>query len=195
MYGILGEDTSDVNTLKVIIRRLHQDERMQISGKGYDGCAQLLRKGARQLEAMVKLGCTRFIIAYDADDGDPSERRKEVQCKVVKPSGVGDKCCCIVIPVQELESWILADIAAVTRIISSWRPSPVAYPESIASPKEALEKLSRNSKHRPRYVHAMHNEQVAKYIDLAMVERKCESFKPLKKFVVDNMANGLSKGT
>lgn len=46
MYGVLGEDKSDVATLKVLIRRLANDEKVSI--KGYDGCGEMLRKGGKQ---------------------------------------------------------------------------------------------------------------------------------------------------
>ncbi len=91
--------------------------------------------------------------------------------------------CCIVIPVQELEAWILADIECASKVFPSWKPSPIHNPEGISKPKEHLEKLSRDSKQRPRYRHAIHNEQVAKHLDLEKVARKCPAFTVLAAFV------------
>ena len=182
MYGIIGEDASDVNMLKVLVRRLRRDKGISILVKGYDGCAQMLRKGVAQLCPFADLGCTRFIICYDADGPDPTERFRRVNQDLVSPAGIEGRCC-VVIPVQELEAWILADIQAVTNVFTSWYPESVANPESIQSPKEHLERLSRASNRRPRYSHATHNHHVAKYLDLAMVQRKCRSFRPLQEFV------------
>ena len=103
MYGILGEDQSDVETLKVLVRRLAGDPSLRIKGKGYGGAAEMLRKGARQLRLFRDLQCTRFIVCHDADGPDPSSRQELVRQKVVKPSGISDECC-IVVPVQELEA-------------------------------------------------------------------------------------------
>jgi hypothetical protein len=183
VYGILGEDQSDVETLKVLVRRLAGSESLPVMRKGYGGCAEMLRKGAKQLRLFRDLQCTRFIVCHDADGPDPVLKHEVVRRKVVTPSGI-DKGFCIVVPVQELEAWILADIECATKIFTSWKPSPIENPEHIASPKEHLEKLSRDSKQRPRYSHATYNEKMAKYLDLDKVSRKCPSFSLLAAFVI-----------
>ena len=182
MYGILGEDSSDVATLKVLVRRLAGDESLTIKVQGYSGCAQMLRKGARQLRLFQNLGCTRFIICHDADGPDPKPNRERVRNRIISPSGISNNYC-IVVPVQELEAWILADIECATNIFSSWKPNAIQNPESISSPKEHLEKLSRTSRQRPIYRHAVHNEQMAKHLDLQKISRKCPEFRELEKFV------------
>jgi hypothetical protein len=182
VYGILGEDNSDVATLKVLVRRLAQDKSLSIRGKGYDGAGDLIRKGAEQLGLFRLLGCKRFIVFHDADGPNPEPKRKLVDEQVVQPSGVGDACC-IVVPVQELEAWMLANIECAVKVFSSWRPGPISNPESIPSPKEHLERLSRDSRQRPRYDHAVHNEVMARHLDLDKVERKCREFSVLARFI------------
>lgn len=182
MYGILGEDSSDVATLKVLVRRLADDESLPIKGIYYGGCARMLSKGARQLRLFQNLGYTHFIICHDADGSDPEPNREQVRTRIIKPSGIRTDFC-IVVPVQELEAWILADIECATNIFSSWKPNAIRNPESIPSPKEHLEKLSRTSRHRPRYIHTIHNEQMAKHLDLNKISRKCPAFRELEKFI------------
>jgi hypothetical protein len=183
VYGILGEDNSDVATLKVLVRRLANDESLPIKGKGYDGAGEMLCKGAKQLNLFKALhSCRRFIVCHDADGPDPDPKRVLVNEKIVKPSGITDDCC-ILVPVQELEAWILADIECAVKIFPSWQPAPIQNPEKIASPKEHLEKLSRDSKQRPRYSHAVHNEKMARHLDLDKVRNKCPAFSTLVQFV------------
>ncbi len=182
MYGILGDDESDVETLKVLVRRLAHNQALPVKTKGYGGCAKMLRKGAKQLALFRNLECTRFIVCYDADGPDPKPKYELVRTKIVEPSGI-DEGVCIVIPVQELEAWILADLERATEIFTSWKPKPINNPEQIASPKEYLEKLSRDSRQKPRYSHATHNEKMAKYIDLGKVSKKCSAFRVLAEFV------------
>jgi hypothetical protein len=186
VYGLIAEDSSDVETLKVLIRRLAHNSALRIEGKGYEGCGEMLRKGAKQLRLLADLGCTRFIIGYDSDGDPPAERRQEAMEKIVTPSGIKASACLALVPVQEIEAFLLADIQAVSKIIPSWKPEPVLNPEQISSPKEHLQKLSRDSKQRPRYAHATHNPQIAKYLDLERVRQKCPSFRALIKFVVDH---------
>jgi hypothetical protein len=182
VYGILGEDSSDVATLKILVRRLARNESLRFKGMGYSGCGEMLRKGARQLRDFQNRGCTRFIVCHDADGPDPGPKRELVRDRIIKPSGIsGDYC--IVVPVQELEAWILADIECATAIFSSWKPIAIHNPESIARPKEHLESLSRSSNQKPRYSHAVHNERMARHLDLAKVSRKCPAFRELAAFV------------
>jgi hypothetical protein len=187
VYGVLGEDKSDVATLKVLIRRLANDEKVSI--KGYDGCGEMLRKGGKQLFA--RLGCTRFIVCYDSDDEEPTTRYQKIVKHIIIKSGLTGlkEIICIVIPVQEIEAWILADIEAVSNIFKNWHPKPISNPESIDSPKEYLEKLSRDSKKRPRYNHATHNEKMALYLNLDRVSQKCHSFIPLVQLIESDFGN------
>ncbi len=182
MYGILGEDRSDVATLKVLVRRLARNESLSVKAKGYSGCAEMLRKGARQLKLFRSLHCTRFIVCHDADGPDPRPKRDLVRERIIRPSGI-DAGYCIVVPVQELEAWILADIESASNIFPSWTPPAIDNPEQVLSPKEHLEKLSRDSRQRPRYSHATHNERMAAHLDLVKVSKKCPAFRQLEAFV------------
>ncbi len=192
MYGILGEDKSDVATLKILIKKLQGDSSLSFKGKGYSGCGEMLRKGSAQLKLFAKLGCDRLIICYDSDNEKPNNRYQEVVKRIIEKSGLTcleKEIICIIIPVQEIEAWILADIEAVTQIFKNWHPNSISNPESIDSPKEYLEKLSRNAKKRPRYNHATHNEKVAQYLDLNKVKQKCPSFRSLAELVESGFGN------
>jgi hypothetical protein len=186
LYGIIGEDDSDAATLKVLVHRLADNWSLTVRAKGYDGGAQMLRKGAGQLRLFAGLGFMRFVVSYDSDGHDPEARRKEVMEKVVIPAGLQNNCC-VLIPIQEIEAWILADIQAVNKVFSSWKPDPIPNsPESIESPKEFLERLSRNTKKKPIYHHATHNQIVAKHLCLDTIRRRCPSFMPLVRFVTEH---------
>jgi hypothetical protein len=189
MFGVIGEDRSDVSTLKVLIRRLADDESLSVRGRGYEGASQMLRKGGKQLEMFANTyNCRRFIICYDSDSAAPADRYEEVKEKILRKCAAPGSYS-IIVPVQELESWILADIQAVSNVFKGWTPTEIASPERIDSPKEELERLSRAADRRPRYSHALHNEKVARYLDLQKVARKCPSFRPLLNFVVHGEPN------
>jgi hypothetical protein len=183
MYGIIGEAGSDAETLKVLIRRLANNSSLTILVKDYDGCGEILAKGARQLRTFSELGCNRLVVCHDADGPDPAPKRREINDKVVIPSGC--ERCCIVIPVHEIEAWILADIDKVgNRIAKSWNPKPfVGNPEAEVKPRKTLERMSIDSKQKPRYSHTSDNPGVALYLDLDRVRQRCPSFGPLMDFV------------
>jgi hypothetical protein len=197
LYAILGEDESDVETLNVLVRRLALNTGLSVKRKGYDSCGELLRKGAAQLRSYLALGCTRFVVCYDSDGEDPQARYAEVLDKILKPAAIRPyvsgmplqgiaSCCCVLIPIQEIEAWILADIEAVTNVFTSWKPSPIKQnPETIPSPKEYLERLSRQTNKKPIYHHATHNQVVARHLNLELVRSRCPSFGPLVDFVLN----------
>lgn len=181
MYAVIAEARSDAETLAVLVRRLHRSQGLKVREKGYNGRAELLRKGARQLVAFRDLGVERFVVCQDADGPNATERYQELADVVVRPSGV--ERCCIVIPVQELEAWLLSDIECATGVFTGWRPAAVRNPEAVASPKDELIRRSRAANNRPRYSPPTHNPVIARYLDLEKVARKCPSFVPLKSFV------------
>lgn len=185
-YAVLGEDLSDAESLKVLIRRIACNDRLTVHTKGYGGCSELLRKGARDLDELSDGGYERFVVAYDADQQDPVARFAEARSCVVERSHVASSACCVVVPIQELEAWLLADVAALSKKWRGWEPKPIANPELIRDPKEHLERLSRDSKRRPRYSHATDNPWLAKQVNLALVEEKCPSFVVLADFVRAN---------
>ena len=188
MYGILAEAVSDVDTLKVLIRQLAGDQTISIRGKGFGSCGDLLKKGSNCLKEFSNSGCSRFIIAHDADQRKPKEVMSGLIGKIVKPSGVKSSIC-LLVPVQEIEAWLLADLEAVSNIIPSWKPESETNPESKPEPKEYLERLSRDANSRPRYRHTIHNPKLAEKINLEKVSKCCPSFRPLEAFVKHGRGN------
>jgi len=144
VFGVIAEDPTDIEILQVLIRRLSNNFSLPIKGKGYGGCGEMLQKGAKQLLLFAELGCKRFIVCYDADGPDAKPRQQEAREKIIAPSKLPLASCLPLVPAQEIEAWILADLdQAVPHVIPSWKPAPIPRPESIASPKEHLTQLSR----------------------------------------------------
>lgn len=185
MYAILAEDSSDAETLRVLVRRLAGNPKLPIKSKDFDGCSALLRKASRELELFHRLGCRRFVVCADSDSHDPGPRLKELEEAV---HGCGVAPVCLVVPVQELEAWILADVQAVRKVITSWiddKALDFPNPEGIKDPKEHLERTIRNKTARPPYSHATHNPRVADHLNLEQLKRKCPSFRRLADFVTE----------
>lgn len=189
-YGVIGEDKSDVEVLKQLILRLSPPGRkVAVRTKGYDGCAEMLLKGAKQLQSFERDRCHRFVVCYDSDRDNPEQRLETLMQTVVRPAAVEGPLCALV-PIQEIEAWILADLPAVTHIIPSWVPSEsFASPENVTDPKHELVRLSRNQRRRPLYSYVMHNPQVAKFLNLDTLYRKCRSFRPLADLVRAGASN------
>jgi hypothetical protein len=186
---ILAEDKSDEDTLKCLVNQIHNEKhpgslkKPTILTKSYGGLPHLLRKAARDIDELHRRGGKKFIICADADGDSSAARRKEVTKKVIKHINCNPSSC-IVVPVEEIEAWILADIEKVTQIIPSWIPKPIVNPESISSPKEHIEKISRDpSTRRARYAYCRDNKRMAPLLSLSVVRAKCPSFQYLSAFV------------
>lgn len=187
MYGILAEDRSDVEVLQSLVQRIAtaagDKKALSFKTKGYSGCAEMIRKGARDIRLFAGMSVNRVIVCYDSDRCAPGERVKEVEEEVLQKAGVKVESC-IVVPVQEIEAWILADMDAVKHVLTAWKSVPKSHtnPESLNDPKEHLERLSKRHG-KPLYVHAIHNSKVAKHLNLDLLRQRCPSFKSLYDFV------------
>lgn len=183
MIGILGEDDSDALTLKCLVKRLLRNERASIKPKGFGSQGELLKKGANHIATMRNLGCTHFVVCADADGHNPAPIREKLFAKIIQTAGLSNEACCVV-PVQEIEAWILADLRAVTNVFSSWKPNETfAQPETVPSPKERLKRLSHAFNRKPRYDHVTHNEKVAAHLNIEVVYNACPSFQILADFI------------
>jgi len=196
VYGVMGEDDSDVDSLRAFIKRLRDDaekpsSNITIHRKGYEGCAEMLRKGAGQLRAWERAGVTRVVVSYDADRDKPTDRIAHLEAMVAESDITIDHC--LLVPVQELEAWLLADVVKLEDLFTVLRKrdkrkriKPIVSPETINDPKEHLIKLSRHPKNNEALYHPpTHNVWMAEHVDLVVVQKKCKSFRPLVTFLAN----------
>ena len=179
--GIIAEDDSDVAVVKILIRKL-TTKRFAISHFIGKGCGSLKRKAMAWCRALAMKGCTAAVVVHDQDRNDVIHLRSELERAVVD----SPISTFVVIPIEELEAWLLADCGAIERAMNLARtPRQNHNPESIPSPKEHLgkviEQCSRGG--RKRYVNTVHNEIIAGHLSVQQVASRCSSFRDLKKFV------------
>ncbi len=174
--AILAEDTSDVEALKYIVRRALGQERLPLWTKGYGGGGDLLSKGVRDIRQLQREGVQRFVVCHDADTESWEAVDSKVRRRLLTPTGIAERCC-VAVPVQELEAWLIADEQAINAVITSFRFGGHRSPEQINSPKEWLRSESRRAGGKPLYVPKMHNPRVAERLRLEVVGQKCPSFR------------------
>jgi len=182
--GIIAEDHSDIETLKVLIRRIN-DLKFKFKENATQGCAKLRKKCSSIAKNWFDQGVTHLIICHDLDSDNKKELAclKEDLCKKVSEIPNCKNVVCIVIPIQELEAWFLADISVLQKKFKGIGLKEIHHPETIVGPKEYIKKTSRAKNSKPRYSNKTHNKELAEDLDLKKVKTKCPAFLPFYDFV------------
>jgi hypothetical protein len=182
--GIIAEDKSDVEVIDAIIAKISKVPYAIHRFVG-SGCAKIRAKCGAWAQNLRDRGCKLLIVVHDSDNSDPNKLKNEIKA-ALGSSAVGSYL--IVIPVREIEAWLLADHGAISRALKlSYPLNKISNPESVLRPKEKLRDLI-YTKSRPqiKYVNAVHNKKIAMECTLQNLGR-CESFLALKTFLGDNL--------
>lgn len=182
MLGLIGENRSDTDTLRILCRRFTAAPNLPIRQVSCRGGGNIFRAGARHLRLLAQRGCNKIILCHDADGPEPESTRARLQSHVLNQVSVNSSIC-LLVPVQAIEAWLLADVAKAQFIFADWPVADFSNPERVPAPRSYLERLSRNPERRTRYVHTIHNARLAEHIDLNLVVFRCPSIVPLQEFL------------
>ena len=149
------EEISKKLGVKPIIRR----QRGRISVKKASAFAKELLRS-----------CEKVIILGDADCDERRERERLQRIYEHLPEGLR-RSVHICIIVHELESWLLADENAISRVLGK-NVKPVKNPESIHDAKEYLEGLFEKGGKKQHLL----AEEIAKHVNVEKLKEKCASF-------------------
>jgi hypothetical protein len=134
-----------------------------------------------------------LVVVHDLDRANEKLLRGELE-KSIKDIGFVGKI--VLIPIEELEAWLLVDAHALQTCFSmDAEPRVPRNPQSVASPKEYLRDLVwRCSK--KRYVNTIHNKKIAALINIQKL-KVCTSFIPFPPFIALHLPPqvGHSKGS
>lgn len=182
--GIIAEDDSDVDVIKEILGKYLPQESFSTKKFVGKGCGKLRAKCAAWTSSLSIQGCEHILIFHDLDRYNEATLRKELSEKI-DATGVANTL--IVIPIEELESWLLSDIDAIKDIFSiRANVKPITNVEQVKSPKEHLQKLVKKLANKP-YINSIHNKKIASKITLKSL-MNCSSFKPLNDYISNQIA-------
>lgn len=161
--GVIAEDTSDVDVIKEILSKYLKKDNFSVSHFVGQGCGKIKSKCAAWVDQLAKKGCSHIFLFHDLDRNKEALLRKELQTKLARCSFASPL---IVIPREELEAWLLADVEAIRKVFSIQNGiKPISDVEKISSPKEYLEKLVRFHSER-KYLNTVHNKKIAQEINI-----------------------------
>ena len=183
--GIIAEDNSDVSVLKYLIQKIGPDKTFSLKKFVGYGCGKIIGKGLQWAKNLKDQGCTLLVVVHDLDRRDLRQLSTELD-EAFKPSPI--KKNVIVIPVREIEAWLLSDNLAIQQGLKlPILPSFISNPEDILDAKRKLREIVYiSSNKKKRYINTIHNEHIASCIDLKNI-RRCSSFQPLESFLLNNM--------
>lgn len=177
--GVLAEDASDVSVISEILEKYLTKSSFAVRKFVGNGCGKLRNKCGVWARQLTAAGCDHIIVVHDLDRNNEAELRAAIEvnvCKVVYPNST------IVIPIEELEAWLLADVDAIKEVFSLTKPlKPISNCEAISSPKEHLRDLVWRQG-RKRYLNTTHNQKIAKKTTVASLQR-CPSYLPLDAYI------------
>lgn len=181
--GVIAEDKSDVEVIKVLIKKYTDASKFSVKNFVGNGCGRLKNKCKVWAEALIDRGCEYILVIHDLD------REKENKLKTLLQSKLPEKNfpkLLIVIPKEELEAWLLGDPEAIKSVFSLKElPKNYLNPETVPSPKEEIGKIVWAIA-KKRYLNTVHNVKIAQ---LATIENllKCGSYSPLDALLKDTI--------
>jgi len=177
--GVIAEEGNDVEVLYEFSCKLVPENSFRFKKFVGHGCGTLRRKCRSWARNLVESGCTHLVVLHDLDARDEEALRNDLE------AAIGDlpfSAHVILIPIQEIEAWLLCDAMALRRVFHMNKtPRVPQHPESISSPKEYPRNLVWKSC-RKRYLHTIHNKRVAREADIDRLEA-CPSFALYPSFI------------
>ncbi len=181
--GILAEDLSDVEVVEAILTKYSERNKFFIKKFVGNGCGKLKNKCSKWGQILLARGCQHVVLLHDLDRENKGKLRAVLEHRL---SPVVLPCSVIVIPVEELEAWLLSDEDAI-KAAFSLKSTPKRYQntEQVKSPKEELSRLvwSLGGK---RYFNTVHNRRIAERVSLDNL-RRCPSFRILDEYIQRNV--------
>lgn len=178
--GLIAEDQSDIDVIKLLAKKLTGKtlSSAQFVGKG---CGPIKRKTPGWCKNFHLKGCTGVLLVHDLDRNNEADLRATLE-RVMTQSTTLRRA--VVIPIEELEAWLLSDTDAISNAMKLPKSlKAVPHPEKIDSPKEFIrDSVYRVSNKKVQYVNSVHNGLIAERIDVALIRKKCPSFRPFAAF-------------
>lgn len=180
LLGLIAEDQSDVDVLQELARKLARKRFGVRKFLGY-GCGRIQAKSRAWADQLQRQGCSLLMVVSDLDRRDLVELTANLSTAV---ASCRIQSRVVIVPVREIEAWLLADHQAITQALKLQQPiKKQPNPEAVPNPKERLRDLVRErSKGRLTYLNTVHNGRIAKHIHVANLKR-CRSFDSFEQFI------------
>jgi hypothetical protein len=179
IIGVIAEDKSDIEVINEIFLKYSAANTFTIKKFVGNGCGKIKSKCRSWTETLFQKGCQHVFIFHDRDRSTEKQIRSLLESKVSPKEFTSSL---IVIPIEEMEAWLLADMDAIrTTFDIKGKLKKIADCETVDDPKGHLGKLVYNA-NKKIYLNTAHNQKLAKNASLTNFQR-CASFKPLDSYL------------
>lgn len=187
--GVIAEEHNDVEVLEELTGKIINKNNFSFKRFVGHGCGKFRRKCSLWAQNLLDRGCSHLVILHDLDNNNENQLRKILQEQV---SSIRFEGCIVLIPVHEIEAWLLADTEAICTIFNIRKKIKLkTKPELIMRPKEELRDIVWRYGQK-RYLHTIHNRKIAQHISIDRLNA-CKSFIAyppfVKKLVLDRPLN------
>lgn len=181
--GVIAEDDSDVDVITEILAKYMAKNTFSIKKFVGNGCGKLKQKCDSWAQSLVLRGCEHVFLFHDLDRNNEKKLRKALESKL--PSRLFPNSL-IVIPIEEIEAWLLSDMEAIKKVFSLPKaPKAIANCEQIESPKERLAETIWHIG-RKRYLNTVHNKIISQHASLDNF-RRCSSFRSFDDYLIQKV--------
>lgn len=177
--GVIAEEKNDVEVIYELTCKVIRENQFAFSHFVGHGCGKVRGKGQAWAKNLLAGGCSHLVMVHDLDEREEKHLRSLLEEKI-EDSDFEQKI--VLIPVEEIEAWLLSDSEALKTVFNIQKlPKVPRWPETIKNPKEALgDAVQKNSK--TQYINTVHNRHIAKALSIAKLNR-CPSFSPYPEFL------------
>lgn len=184
--GVIAENTSDVQVIKILINKILNHKRHKVIPNPCNGHGKIMGKCKAYASDLKARGCGYLILVHDLDEKVLKGLQVALQSALM-PCPIQKHI--IVIPIKEIESWLLSDGLAIKKTFNLKKePKEITNPETIKDPKEKLEEVVRFYSEKNKFYHnTVHNGKIAEQIRIHKIN-KCSSFIPFLRFVQHNLS-------
>lgn len=177
--GVIAEETNDVDVLYYLTCKLIDEKSFSFKRFVGHGCGKLRRKCSAWADNLISRGCSHLVVLHDLDDYKQDALYKELSDSITHAPC---SASLILIPVREMEAWLLTDPRALKKVFSLHKqPKLPGNPESILDPKKKLTEIIWKCGMK-RYINTIHNKKIAKAMSISKA-KTCKSFRPYPAFV------------
>jgi hypothetical protein len=186
--GIIAEDDSDVESIKVLINRISRKNNIGFKKFVGKGCGKIKRKANSWAKILKEKGCNFLILIHDLDKNNLEDLLIKIT-KSLDPCPINNHLICV--PIQEFEAWLLSDTLGIMNAMKLIKePKISGNTFDIDNPKEFLRDLiDKASNGEKIYLNTKHNEKISKEVSLEKVLTRNPSFKPFYDFIITNFKN------